>query len=97
MTDFFRLSGGGNDFLALVEPPRDPSAGQIRAWCARGLSLGADGLYHYAALPGRAQHSIDEFKFEGDRILGYHQQIEGSGERKFLDRDRIMHVQQGGV
>jgi diaminopimelate epimerase len=43
--DFFRLSGGGNDFIALVEPGREPSAAEIRAWCARGLSLGADGLF----------------------------------------------------
>ncbi len=41
----FALSGGGNDFLALVEPERDPSAAEIAAWCARGLSLGADGVF----------------------------------------------------
>ena len=45
MSEFFRLSGGGNDFLALVEPRREPTSEQIRAWCARGLSLGADGLF----------------------------------------------------
>jgi diaminopimelate epimerase len=39
------VSGGGNDFLALVEPPRDPTAAEIAAWCARGLSLGADGVF----------------------------------------------------
>ena len=39
------LSGGGNDFLALAAPVREPTAGEIRAWCARGLSLGADGLF----------------------------------------------------
>jgi diaminopimelate epimerase len=43
--EFFRLSGGGNDFLALVEPPAPPAAAEIRAWCTRGLSLGADGLF----------------------------------------------------
>jgi diaminopimelate epimerase len=41
----YRLSGGGNDFLALVEPPRTPDGEQIRAWCRRGVSLGADGLF----------------------------------------------------
>ena len=45
MTEFYRLSGGGNDFLALVEPEREPSAAEVRAWCRRGLSLGADGLF----------------------------------------------------
>lgn len=45
MTEFFRLSGGGNDFLALVEPRREPSPAEVRAWCARGLGLGADGLF----------------------------------------------------
>lgn len=45
MIDFFCLSGGGNDFLALVEPTRDPSRQQIVSWCRRGLSVGADGLF----------------------------------------------------
>jgi len=39
------VSGGGNDFLALVEPERDPTAEEIAAWCARGLSIGADGVF----------------------------------------------------
>jgi len=42
---FFRVSGAGNDFLALVEPARVPEAGTIAAWCRRGVSLGADGLF----------------------------------------------------
>jgi diaminopimelate epimerase len=41
----WRVSGGGNDFLALIEPPAVPDASTIRAWCRRGLSLGADGLF----------------------------------------------------
>ncbi len=41
----YRLSGGGNDFLALAEPAKPPSGAQIRAWCTRGLSLGADGVF----------------------------------------------------
>lgn len=45
MTPFFRLSGAGNDFLALVEPAAAPAAAEIRAWCSRGLSAGADGLF----------------------------------------------------
>lgn len=45
MTAFFRLSGAGNDFLALAEPDEIPSPERIRAWCTRGSSLGADGLF----------------------------------------------------
>lgn len=41
----FQLSGGGNDFLALAEPAQPPAVDDIRAWCARGISLGADGLF----------------------------------------------------
>lgn len=44
MTAFFKLSGAGNDFVALVEPTTSPTAHQIRTWCRRGASLGADGL-----------------------------------------------------
>ncbi|HEX5758190.1 MAG TPA: diaminopimelate epimerase [Thermoanaerobaculia bacterium] len=43
--DYFKVSGSGNDFLALAEPAEDPTAEQIRAWCRRGVSLGADGLF----------------------------------------------------
>lgn len=42
---FLRVSGAGNDFLALAEPAADPPAERIRAWCRRGVSLGADGLF----------------------------------------------------
>ena len=45
MTRFFKVSGSGNDFLALAEPAETPAADQIRAWCHRGVSLGADGLF----------------------------------------------------
>ena len=47
MTAFYKLSGSGNDFVALVEsvPEPDPDSEQIRAWCRRGVSLGADGLF----------------------------------------------------
>ncbi len=55
MTAFFKLSGSGNDFLALVEPQREPTADEIRAWCARGLSLGADGLFVLRRRPAGAR------------------------------------------
>ncbi len=41
---FYKLSGSGNDFIALVEPESVPTSEEIRAWCRRGISLGADGL-----------------------------------------------------
>jgi diaminopimelate epimerase len=43
--EFYRVSGSGNDFLALPEPAADPSPEAIRAWCRRGVSVGADGLF----------------------------------------------------
>jgi diaminopimelate epimerase len=45
MTHFYKVSGSGNDFLALAEPSEVPAFGTIRAWCRRGVSLGADGLF----------------------------------------------------
>ena len=45
MSAVYKVSGGGNDFLALAAPVRDPTADEIRSWCARGLSFGADGLF----------------------------------------------------
>jgi diaminopimelate epimerase len=44
-TPFFKLSGGGNDFIALAKPEHDPEPHEIRALCHRGVSLGADGLF----------------------------------------------------
>ncbi len=41
----YKVSGAGNDFVALIEPQRDPTAGEMRAWCARGFALGADGVF----------------------------------------------------
>src|SRR3954454_12501271 len=45
MTRFYKLSGSGNDFLALAEPAETPDPETIRAWCRRGVSLGGDGLF----------------------------------------------------
>jgi diaminopimelate epimerase len=54
MTAFFKVSGSGNDFVALAEPAADPGPEQIRAWCRRGVSVGADGVFvlRRAAAPG---------------------------------------------
>jgi len=48
---FFKVSGAGNDFVALVEPEGEPAAEEIRAFCSRGLSLGADGVLWLERLP----------------------------------------------
>lgn len=45
MTEFYKVSGSGNDFVALAEPGTSPSPETIRAWCRRGVSLGADGVF----------------------------------------------------
>jgi diaminopimelate epimerase len=45
MTAFYKVSGSGTDFLALAEPASTPPPERIRAWCRRGISLGADGLF----------------------------------------------------
>ncbi len=48
---FFRLTGCGNDFLAFAEPANPPTPDQVRAWCRRGVSLGADGVFVVARAP----------------------------------------------
>jgi diaminopimelate epimerase len=45
MTEIYKVSGSGNDFIALAEPAAAPSPETIRAWCRRGVSLGADGVF----------------------------------------------------
>jgi diaminopimelate epimerase len=45
MRRFYKLSGGGNDFLAVAEPSGDPGPKEIESWCRRGVSIGADGLF----------------------------------------------------
>ncbi len=57
---YYRLSGNGNDFLALVEPMEVPSADRIRAWCRRGIGLGADGLFVLRRPPTASDPGIDE-------------------------------------
>ena len=44
MTELWRLSGAGNDFLAVVPPAAPPGEDLVRSWCRRGISLGADGV-----------------------------------------------------
>jgi diaminopimelate epimerase len=61
---FFKLSGAGNDFLALVEPESPPTAIEIAAWCRRGLSVGADGLFVLARRTGGAVR-MDYYNADG--------------------------------
>ena len=49
MKEVWRLSGAGNDFLAIADPEHAPSPETIRAWCRRGVSLGADGFFVLAS------------------------------------------------
>jgi diaminopimelate epimerase len=88
VTPFYKLSGAGNDFLALVEPRHPPTAAEIRAWCQRGLALGADGLFTLERTPKgarmvywNADGSHGELCLNGSRCaaqlayhLGWHQQ-----------------------
>jgi diaminopimelate epimerase len=63
MTHFYKVSGSGNDFLALAEPFAVPDAETIRAWCRRGVSLGADGLFVLRRAGGGA--AMDYFNADG--------------------------------
>ena len=65
MTRFFRLSGGGNDFLALVEAAREPQPEEIQALCRRGLSAGADGLFILRRRPEAV--AMEYFNADGHR------------------------------
>ena len=65
MTTFYKLSGAGNDFLALVEPADLPTAEHVVAWCRRRQSLGADGLFVLRRRPDGAQ--MIHFNADGGR------------------------------
>ncbi len=43
-TPYVFVSGAGNDFIALLDQPA-PVEDVIAAWCRRGVSVGADGLF----------------------------------------------------
>ncbi len=60
---FFLVSGAGNDFIALLERPA-PAAETIRAWCRRGVSVGADGLFTLRRLT-RGRYALDYANADG--------------------------------
>ncbi|MCP3963159.1 MAG: diaminopimelate epimerase [bacterium] len=62
---FFKLSGAGNDFVALVGPAAEPHEAQVRAWCRRGLSLGADGVFTLERRRGGAR--MRHYNADGSR------------------------------
>ena len=63
MTDFYKVSGSGNDFVALAEPETSPSPETIRAWCRRGVSLGADGVF--VLRRGPSEVGMDYYNSDG--------------------------------
>lgn len=65
MSELFRLSGAGNDFLALVEPAAPPRPEQMRAWCRRGVSLGADGVFVLSRDGGEDDVAMAYFNADG--------------------------------
>ena len=66
MTAFFKVSGSGNDFLALAEPASTPPPERISAWCRRGISLGADGLFVLRrAQNAEGEVAMDYFNSDG--------------------------------
>ena len=64
-TPFLLVSGAGNDFIALVEHPA-PAAETIRAWCRRGVSVGADGLFTLHRI-ARERYALDYANSDGAR------------------------------
>src|SRR5215218_6393006 len=60
---FYKVSGSGNDFLALPEPFENPDPDTIRAWCRRGVSLGGDGLFVLRRAAGGA--AMDYYNADG--------------------------------
>lgn len=67
MSAAYKVSGAGNDFLALIEPERDPSAAEVVAWCARGFAFGADGVFALRRSAGGAVR-MDHWNSDGGRV-----------------------------
>jgi diaminopimelate epimerase len=63
----YKVSGAGNDFLALIEPERDPTAAEVIAWCARGFAFGADGVFALRRTADGAVH-MDHWNSDGGRV-----------------------------
>jgi len=62
---YFKTSGGGNDFVAVLDASKlTPST--VRALCARGLSLGADGAFALTRLGSGEPATVRMDYFNGD-------------------------------
>ena len=64
-TPFFLVSGAGNDFIALLGREAPP-AETVRAWCRRGVSVGADGLFSLRRGTG-GRYVLDYVNADGAR------------------------------
>src|SRR2546427_8847820 len=67
-TPIYKMTGSGNDFVMVDgrhAPPGDWSPEDIRAVCARGTGVGADGLVFVS--PGSAPHAVRVIYFNADR------------------------------
>jgi len=63
----YKMTGSGNDFVMVdgrISAPEDWSAADIRAACARGTGVGADGVVF--VLPGSAAGSVRMIYFNSD-------------------------------
>ncbi len=67
MSDAYKVSGAGNDFLVLIEPERDPSTAEVVAWCARGFAFGADGVF-VLRRNGPDAVRMDHWNSDGGRV-----------------------------
>lgn len=64
-TPFSLVSGAGNDFIALLNRPVPPAA-TVKAWCRRGVSVGADGLFSLRRVNG-GRYVLDYANADGAR------------------------------
>jgi len=67
VSDAYKVSGAGNDFLVLIEPERDPTAAEVVAWCARGFAFGADGVF-VLRRNGPDAVRMDHWNSDGGRV-----------------------------
>ncbi len=64
-TPFSLVSGAGNDFIALLNRPIPPVE-TVKAWCRRGVSVGADGLFSLRRVTD-GRYALDYANADGAR------------------------------
>ena len=64
-TPFSLVSGAGNDFIALLDRPIPPVE-TVKAWCRRGVSVGADGLFSLRRVTD-GRYALDYANADGAR------------------------------